>query len=129
MVESCLSLAAFCICACVCSILLRQYCCEQSFLLSIGACVIVLGGVMAVIYPMLDDIKEIFIASGISSVYIELIFKAAALCFITQITCEICRDSGENAIASAVEIWGRTAITFVSIPVLKSLVELIGGMI
>lgn len=90
---------------------------------------IVLGGCMAYIYPMLDDIREIFTASGISSVYIELIFKAAALCFITQITCEICRDSGENAIASAVEIWGRTAITLVSIPVLKSLLELIGGMI
>lgn len=129
MVESCFSVAVFCVCACVFSILLRQYCREQSLLISIGACVIVLSGALAYIYPMFSEIKEIFAESGIPSSYIELIFKSAALCFITQITCEICRDSGELAIASAVEIWGRTAITLVSIPVLKSLIELVGEMI
>ncbi|MDE6848134.1 MAG: stage III sporulation AC/AD family protein, partial [Ruminococcus sp.] len=61
--------------------------------------------------------------------YISLIFKAAAVCFITQITCEICRDSGENAIASAAEMWGRGAVTFMSLPVLKALLERINEII
>ena len=115
MVENCFSVALFCICACVLSIALRQYCREQSLLLSLGTCIIVLGGVIAFIYPIIGDIREIF--------------KATAVCFITQITCEICRDSGELAIASAQEIWGRAAITFISLPVLKALLELVQEII
>ena len=94
MVENCFSVALFCICACVLSISLRQYCREQSLLLSLGTCIIVLGGVIAFIYPIIGDIREIFEESGISDAYISLIFKATAVCFITQITCDICRDSG-----------------------------------
>lgn len=129
MVENCFSVALFCICACVLSIALRQYCREQSLLLSLGTCIIVLGGVIAFIYPIIGDIREIFEDSGISDAYISLIFKATAVCFITQITCEICRDSGELAIASAQEIWGRAAITFISLPVLKALLELVQEII
>ena len=98
-------------------------------MLSLGTCIIVLGGVIAFIYPIIDDIREIFEESGISNAYISLIFKATAVCFITQITCEICRDSGELAIASAQEIWGRAAITFISLPVLKALLELVQEII
>ena len=129
MVENCFSVSAFCICACVLSIALRQYCREESLMLSLGTCIIVLGGVMAFIYPLAGDIREIFEGSGISDAYISLIFKAAAICFITQITCEICRDSGEMAVASAAEIWGRAAVTFISVPVLRALLELIGGIL
>lgn len=76
--------------------------------------------------PILEDIREIFSGSGISDSYLALVFKATAICLITQITCELCRDSGEAAIASAAEMWGRGAVTFISLPLVKALIEQIG---
>ena len=102
---------------------------EQSLLISLAACAGILVGFLYFLEPMINDIREIFSAAGISESYISLIFKAAAVCFITEISCEICRDSGENAIASAAEIWGRGAITFMSMPILKMLVEKINEII
>lgn len=84
---------------------------------------------MLFIEPLVSEVHDIFSDAGISDSYISLVFKAAAVCFITQITCEICRDSGENAIASAAEMWGRGAITFMSLPVLKALLERINEII
>lgn len=129
MVESCFSVAVFCICAAIFAVLLRQYCREQSILIALAACVAVIGGFMLFLAPLISDIREIFSQAGVSDSYIALIFKAAAICFITQITCEICRDSGEAAIASAAELWGRGALTFMSLPILKALLERINEII
>lgn len=94
-------------------------------MISLCACVAVIGASSAVLAPLISDISEILTDAGISSSYISLIFKATAICFITQITCDICRDSGESAIASAAELWGRGTITVMSLPLITTLVEII----
>lgn len=94
-------------------------------MISLAACAVVLGAFIIMINPVIQQVECLFTQAGISSSYISLIFKAAAICFITQITCEICRDSGENAIASAAELWGRGAVTIMSVPVIEALVEMI----
>lgn len=125
MVSSCFSVAVFSICAVIFSVLLRQYCREQSLMISLAACAVVLGAFVYMLSPIIQQVETLFSEAGISSDYISLIFKAAAICFITQITCEICRDSGENAIASAAELWGRGAITIMAVPIIQALVEMI----
>lgn len=129
MVENCFSVTVFCICASILAVLLRQYCREQSLLMSLAACTAVVGGFMLFLTPIITEVRDIFSQAGISDSYISLIFKAAAICFITQITCELCRDSGELAIASAAELWGRGAITFMSLPIVKNLLEKINELL
>lgn len=129
MVENCFSVAVFCVCSAIMAVLLRQHCHEQSLMTALMACIAVLGGMMVFVEPIISDVSDVFSQAGISDSYISLIFKATAICFITQITCEICRDSGENAIASVAEIWGRGAITFISMPILKTLIEKINEII
>ncbi len=129
MVESSFSVSVFCICAAVLAVLLRQYCREQSMMIAIGICSGVIGGFMLFIGPVISEVQEIFTESGVPDSYMSIIFKAAAICFITQITCEICNDSGEGAIASAAELWGRGALTFMSLPIIRSLLEKINEMI
>lgn len=129
MVESSLSVSVFCICAAVLAVLLRQYCREQSMMIALGVCTGVIAGFMLFIEPVISEVQEIFIESGIPDSYMAIIFKAAAICFVTHITCEICADSGENAIASAAELWGRGALTFMSLPIIRSLLEKINEMI
>lgn len=92
-------------------------------MIALCACTAVIGGFLAVFGSVTDEISSIFLEAGISESYLSLIFKATAICLITQITCEICRDSGETAIASAAEIWGRGSVTFISLPLVKALLE------
>lgn len=125
MVENCFSVSIFSICAVIFALLLRRYCREQSLLISLAACVVILGAFISAAASVIADIQDIFLSSGISQSYIALIFKASAICFITQITCDICRDSGETAIASAAELWGRGAVTVIAFPVVKALLEMI----
>jgi len=81
------------------------------------------------LHPIITQVQELFSDAGIPSSYISLIFKAMSICFITQITCDICRDSGETAIASAAELWGRGSIIVIALPILRALVETINDFL
>lgn len=128
MVDRSISTAVFCICSAILAVLLRQHCREQSLMVALAACIAVIGGFTAIFTPMISEISNIFSVAGISDSYLALIFKAVSICLITQITCEICTDSGESAIASAAEIWGRGAVTFISLPLVQALLEQINDV-
>lgn len=128
MVDRSISTAVFCVCSAILAVLLRQHCREQSLMVALAACIAVIGGFTAIFTPMISEISNIFSVAGISDSYLALIFKAVSICLITQITCEICTDSGESAIASAAEIWGRGAVTFISLPLVQALLEQINDV-
>ncbi|HRU96365.1 MAG TPA: SpoIIIAC/SpoIIIAD family protein [Ruminococcus sp.] len=129
MVNDCLSVAVFSVAASLAAVLLKRYACEQSLLVSLGACVGIMSAFMLYLSPMISEVRDIFSEAGISDSYIAIVFKAAAVCFITQLTCSVCRDSGETAVASAAEMWGRGAVAFMSLPILRELIDRIGGAI
>ena len=129
MVENCFSVTVFCICAAVAGVILKQYCSEQSLMLSLFASVGIVAYAINFFMPLIGEIQDIFLSAGLDSGYISIIFKGTAICILTRITTEICRDSGECAIASSVMLWGRGALLFISLPLLRTLIELIGGLI
>ncbi|MBR6580309.1 MAG: hypothetical protein IKK66_03330 [Ruminococcus sp.] len=128
MTDRCFVTAAFCLCSAVLAVLLRQHCREQSMLLAIAACTAVIGSFAAFVAPMMSELQEIFSAAGISESYLALIFKGLAICIITRITSELCRDSGESAIGAAAELWGRGAVTLLSLPLVKAILEQISSL-
>lgn len=128
MVNSCFQVSLFCICASVIAVLLKQYCREHSVLLTIFVCAAVIAGAAEFMYPVTDEIRELFVSAGLDEGYFAIIFKAAAICIITDITKNICIDSGENAMASAAELWGRASLTFISMPLLRVVVDMVKEM-
>lgn len=129
MVESTMTTLIFCVCGAIFALLLRQYSREQSMMTSLITCIGVMGAFIGLAEPFIREVEELFFSTGISSDYIALIFKATAVCIITQITSELCRDSGENAIASVAELWGRGLLLTMSLPVTKALLELINNFL
>ena len=93
----------------------------------------VCAGVMTFFVLMLEapiaEIRDIFEMAGISESNISLIFKVLAICCITNITAEVCRDSGEGAIAAAAELWGRGAVIVLGLPVFRAFLQLIEKLI
>ena len=92
-------------------------------MLSLGVCTIVFAGAVSIISPVMERLTLLFTQSGLDESYISLVFKATAICFITQITSDLCRDSGENAVASVMELWGRLSVMLISVPLIESIVE------
>lgn len=113
------------------SLVLRQYRPEFALPVSILTGVFIFLSVISGISPVLKLIEEIADEFGTELVYLGVLIKALAICYITQIASDSCKDAGETAIGGKVEIAGKTAILIISVPMFEELIgvvsKLIGG--
>jgi len=111
------------------SIILKQYKPEFGLYISLVAGIIILLVVIKEITPILDTIEELIDAVSLDAVYGAALLKALAICYITQLASDTCRDSGETAIAAKIEMAGKLAIVLVSLPLFKGVVEIVTDLI
>lgn len=115
---------------CVLIVLIKQYRPELAVVLSAaGAC--------AMLLLYLGQFTDFFyqfgkITSGLgkASDYFKTVIKVLGLCIITQLASDICRDAGQQSIASRIELGGKLACLGVSLPIFYDILsfttELIG---
>ncbi len=126
-----IGIAGIAVCAAVIAAMLRRYHQEFAALLSIAAGIIILLEIFANVAPALKQIHTLFSASGLSVNYIVILLKTLGISFLAQFAADSCRDAGENALASNVELAGKISIVVLSLPlfekIAKTAVNLIGG--
>ena len=106
-------------------ILLKQYKPEFAIYISILTGILILILVMDKLSGIINLIKSIVNQSYINTEFITLLIKITGIAFLTEFAVSICKDSGEAAIASKIEIGSKIIIISMAIPILSSLLELI----
>ncbi len=102
---------------------------EFSIQVSIVAAVVIFVSAfpyLKTIVAMFNDISQ---KIGLESRYISLVFKVIGIAYVGQFASELCRDAGENAVATKIEFAGKTIIMTLSMPVLYSLLEIVNEII
>lgn len=67
--------------------------------------------------------------TNIDILYFSTVMKVIAIAYITEFGAQICRDSGESAIASKIELAGKVMIMVAAIPILAALLDTITKII
>ena len=106
-------------------ILLKQYKPEFAIYISILTGILILILVMDKLSGIINLIKSIVNQSYINTEFITLLIKITGIAFLAEFAVSICKDSGEAAIASKIEIGSKIIIITMAIPILSSLLELI----
>lgn len=115
------TVVAFCICGCILVLTLRQYQRPQAVLLALAVCGTVLLGAMPAVQEIVETASYFFARSGLESDYFAVLCKAIGITYLTQLGVDFCRDCGENAIGTAVELCGRLCLVALSLPLFASL--------
>jgi stage III sporulation protein AD len=124
-----IAIAGIAILAAILAAMLRRYHQEYSVILSIAAGVIILFEVFANITPAVRQISTLLSSSGLSAEYAVILFKALGICFLAQFAADSCRDAGESALASKVELAGKIAIVILSLPLFENIASTAVGLI
>lgn len=101
---------------------------EMSGFISAVTGLILLGGSIAMLYPIISYMHEITKETGFS-VYIETVIKALGIAVISESAADLCRDAGESAIASKTEFTAKIMIIYLALPVIKNLISLAFGVV
>jgi stage III sporulation protein AD len=110
-------------------IIVKQYRPEFAIYISIIAGILILYIAMDKLQAIIALLKSISEKSGINSKFLEILLKITGIAFLSEFAISICKDSGEGAIASKIEIGSKVVIISMSIPIISNLMETILNLI
>jgi len=106
-------------------VLIKQYKPEFAIYISLLAGILILVLVMEELTGIIELLKSFANKASINSSFISLLIKITGIAFLSEFAVSICKDSGEAAIASKIEIGSKIIIISMSIPIITSLLEII----
>lgn len=100
-----------------------------------GAYVVFGAGILIFFYAF-GKLSEIVAAVGevsrhaaIEEKYLQILLKMLGISYISEFAAALCRDGGYGSVAGQIELFGRLSILFVSMPVILSLLDLLGRLL
>ena len=105
-------------------IILKQYRPEFAIYISIIAGILILIMSIQKMEGIITLIQLISKKAGVNGEFLSILLKITGIAIISEFAISICKDSGESAIASKVEMGSKVIIIWMSIPIISSLLEL-----
>ena len=106
-------------------IIVKQYRPEFTMYVSVAAGIIILLLVMDKLSAIINLLTNLANRTSINNEFIFLLIKITGIAILTEFASSDCKDSGETAIASKVDMGGKIIIIAMSIPIIASLLETI----
>ncbi len=101
---------------------------ELSTLLTLTVCMVIVGMSMKIFSSITEVLDLVQLESGFSSAYTAPILKCVGIGITARMGSDICKDSGQEAVASGVEICGAVCALYVSLPLIKTMLRMIGEL-
>lgn len=106
-------------------ILLKQYKPEFVIYISLLTGILILFLVMDELSGIISLLQSFANRASINSNFLIILIKITGIALLSEFAVSICKDSGEVAIASKIEIGTKIIIISMSIPIISSLLEII----
>lgn len=102
---------------------------EFSFILAAACGIILFIAVADDLYSVARSIYNL--SSQVSNIntYISLMMKILGISLIAQFVVDLCRDAGENALASQTEIASKVLILIMTLPLFETVINIITGLL
>ena len=108
-------------------VLLKEQKASMGFLLALALCVMLFFNLVdygAVLLEGLSVFQSYFDSSGY---YIKLIMKMVGITYLCEFGTQVCKDVGQGAIASQVEMFGKVMVLITGFPIILAIIEQIIG--
>lgn len=112
------------------ALVLRKWGGEQALLLRAAAGVTLALLCLGAISPVVEFIRSLgALGDGRMDFAVTLMLRVLSVAIVTHICATICRDCGENSLATYVELGGKVEVLVLSLPAVKEIIELSVGVL
>ena len=109
--------------AVIISIILKQYKPEYAIYVSLIAGALILLMSMDKLSGIIDLLNNLASKTQINNQFLTILIKITGIAFLSEFAVSVCKDAGEAAIASKVELGSKVIIIAISIPIISALLE------
>ncbi len=89
----------------------------------LGGSILIFGAMILGVGEAVEELRDLFGESGISR-YADLMLRALGLSLLSAICADLCRDCGEGAVASGVEMAGKLSIVVLCLPLVREILTM-----
>lgn len=106
-------------------VVIKQYKPEMNLYVTLVAGVIILSMSFNGFTKVINIIENYSDKISISGKFVAILLKITGISILSEFACSMCRDCGESAIASKIELASKVIVISVSIPIISSLLEVV----
>ena len=103
---------------------IKKYQPESAMLLSLLTGILILGAALLGILTIREFLSQLSNAAGLGGEIFYTLFKVVGIAVVMRIGVDTCRDAGENAVASRIELAGNTAMILTILPLVTGLLNI-----
>lgn len=103
--------------------LLKEKTSGLSILLMLAICMLLMFFVLDYVEILLDGLKMFEAYFDSSGYYIKLILKMVGITYLCELGTQVCKDTGQGAIATQVELFGKIMVLITGLPILLAIIE------
>ncbi|MBQ2785578.1 MAG: stage III sporulation AC/AD family protein [Oscillospiraceae bacterium] len=111
------------------TVLLNKQGKDMALLLTAAVCCMVITVVITYLEPVLDFVKELQTLGSLDSDMVRILLKAVGVSLVAEIAALICADCGNSALGKAVHILAIAVVLWLSLPLLRALMDMIQKML
>ncbi len=110
-------------------VLLKQYKSEYAIYASVIAGATLLIFAVSKVGTIINLLENLVDTVGINKEFFKILLKITGIAYLVEFASNMCKDAGESAISSKIELAGKLLIVTLSIPIISTLVETITEII
>ena len=105
---------------------------DLALTVTLGVSILVMTAALHYLRPVLDFADTLIHMGGLNSTLVQILFKSAGICILSEISALICSDAGNNSLAKAIQMLAAAVVLWLSLPLFTMLVDalknLLGGL-
>jgi len=126
--EIVIKVSAVALISAACALLIKKSNPDISYGVSVITAVMLSIAAITLIEPLRDFVSELISDTGLSAAIFQPIIKCVGIAVVVKLVSGLCKDAGQSGAAMSVEYCGCAAALLVSMPLLRTMLELLEGL-
>jgi stage III sporulation protein AD len=94
-----------------------------AFLLTTFTGIVIFFFLIGKIHLIIQLLQDLTVQSKINPIYLKTILKVIGIAYIAEFGAQIVRDTGQEAIASKIELSGKILIMVMAVPIISVIIQ------
>ena len=121
--------AAVCLPAALFAAVLKKDNPVMSLLIAVAAGCVILYSSLGAVTDVADFLRDVADETGVSQTILGVLLKIVGIAIMARLSSDLCRDAGLTTAATAAELAGSTAALYISLPVMRTVLQMIRGLV
>ncbi len=124
-----LKAAVLAVAAAIAGLIIKRGSGEMSLVLSLAACAAVICCAVGLLDGVIETMNKAMELSGLSGAFYAPMLKCVGIGFVSRTASDMCKDAGQSALASSVELIGAVGAVYTALPLMSSFMDMLEAIV